>query len=111
MIKTSPSILSGFLTVTFEFPSSVWAGTIHVAGDFNNWSKTDTPLKQDRDGVWRATLDLPTDQTYEYHFLVDGMPQNIYQRGESLSQHRSFNSILHTTPAPHTHRQPIPEIA
>lgn len=100
MMHKTASKTPGYVCVTFEFPSSVWAGSIYVTGDFNNWSKTETPLKQDRDAVWRATVDLPVDKTYEFHYLVDGMPQNIYQAELSTSEHRSFNSVFQTTLAP-----------
>jgi len=110
MTKQSHSIISGHVRVTFEFPSSIWASKIHVSGCFNLWSKTATPLKQERDGMWRATLDLPANQQYEYHFLVDGMPQNISQADQSAGQHRSFNSILWTTLTPQPNEPPLKEL-
>ena len=43
---------------------------VHVAGDFNGWSETTTPLRQ-VDGVWTATLVLPPGD-YEYMFVENG---------------------------------------
>ena len=104
-MQKSPSNTAGHVRITFEFPSSVWAGSIYVTGDFNNWSKTATPLKQDRDAVWRATVDLPVDHTYEFHYLVDGMPRNIYQAELLAGPHRSFNSVFRTTLASQAHKE------
>jgi len=48
------------------------AQTVHVVGSFNDWRTGTIPLEdRDHDGVWRATVVLPTG-TYEYMFVVDG---------------------------------------
>lgn len=111
MIQKLQSSIPGHIRVIFEFPSSVWADKIHVTANFNNWSKTATPMRQERDGMWRATVDLPQNQQYEYHFLVDGMPQNIYQADQSTSQHRSFNNILRTILTSQPDGQQVKELA
>ena len=45
---------------------------IFVAGTFNDWSTTATPLKRSADDAWKVELQLPPGR-YEYKFLVDGM--------------------------------------
>src|SRR5207302_9246951 len=48
------------------------AQTVHVVGSFNDWRTGTMPLAdRDHDGVWRATVVLPTGP-YEYMFVVDG---------------------------------------
>ncbi len=52
-----------------------WAGApnasqVAIAGEFNDFSKTATPLER-RDGKWRAQLDLEPGE-YAYKFVVDG---------------------------------------
>jgi len=48
------------------------AHSVHVAGSFNDWRTGTIPLEdRDHDGVWRATVVLPTG-AYEYMFVVDG---------------------------------------
>ena len=47
------------------------AGAVSVAGTFNDWDPTASPLTRRADGTWATTLDLPPGQ-YEYKFVVDG---------------------------------------
>ena len=47
------------------------AGSVFVAGTFNDWSTTVTPLHRSPSGLWKTTLRLPAG-TYEYKFVVDG---------------------------------------
>ena len=48
------------------------AQSIYVAGTFNDWSTTATPLMKSDDGEWNAELQLFPGR-YEYKLLVDGM--------------------------------------
>ena len=48
------------------------AQQVSVAGDFNNWSSTATPLRRDHElGVWQACVPV-TPGRYRYRLLVDG---------------------------------------
>jgi 1,4-alpha-glucan branching enzyme len=47
------------------------AKEVFVAGQFNDWSPARDRMTKDKDGVWRATLDLKPG-TYEYRFVADG---------------------------------------
>lgn len=48
------------------------AGEVTLAGDFNEWSTSATPLTATgRAGVWSVTIPLPAGR-YEYAFVVDG---------------------------------------
>ncbi|XAM01639.1 alpha-amylase family glycosyl hydrolase [Phycisphaeraceae bacterium D3-23] len=47
------------------------ARTVHVAGSFNEWSRTTTPMTRGDDGVWRVTVDLP-DAVHHYKFVING---------------------------------------
>lgn len=51
-----------------EAPS---AGSVLIAGTFNNWSSTATPMTRRSDGRWVAHLKLPPGH-HEYKFIVDG---------------------------------------
>src|SRR5262249_27778983 len=42
-----------------------------LAGTFNDWSGTATPMREERDGSFVVTLSLP-DGVYQYKFVVDG---------------------------------------
>jgi len=47
------------------------AQDIFLAGSFNDWDPTRTPLERQGDGSWKAELELAPGQ-YEYKFIVDG---------------------------------------
>ena len=47
------------------------AGSVSLAGDFNNWNMNAEPLIQDEDGVWRVVVELGPGE-YEYKFVVNG---------------------------------------
>jgi 1,4-alpha-glucan branching enzyme len=59
--------------VDFSF-SAPHAEGISIAGDFNDWNSTSHPMKRekrDKEGVWKASLNLAPG-TYQYRFFVDG---------------------------------------
>jgi len=47
------------------------AENVSIAGDFNNWNTISHPLKKDKKGAWKISLNLPPG-TYQYRFFVDG---------------------------------------
>jgi 1,4-alpha-glucan branching enzyme len=59
--------------VEFVFPArcAPRARSVSLAGDFNGWNVTATPMARGEDGSWRATMELPPGE-YEYKFYVDG---------------------------------------
>jgi 1,4-alpha-glucan branching enzyme len=60
--------------IQFDFSSSE-AETVHLAGDFNNWDSQAIPLKKDKKGMWKTSINLKPGR-YEYRFLVDGNWEN-----------------------------------
>ena len=61
-------------TVTFVVSKEAAQGakTINLAGDFNSWSSTDTPLTLGNDGSFSVSLDLAADREYQFRYLIDG---------------------------------------
>jgi 1,4-alpha-glucan branching enzyme len=57
--------------VTFSIPARADMATVHLAGDFNDWSATDHPLRRDAD-VFTTTLVLQPGQRYRFKYLVNG---------------------------------------
>ncbi|MCL4860822.1 MAG: isoamylase early set domain-containing protein [Caldilineaceae bacterium] len=72
MIYKTPSPKPDHVRVVFELPASLWADQVFLVGDFNRWDPTTLPLTQDRQGVWRAILDLPVGTSYQFCYLIDG---------------------------------------
>ena len=48
------------------------AQDIFLAGSFNDWDSSRTPMKRQGDGSWQAELELAPGR-YEYKFIADGV--------------------------------------
>ena len=61
-------------TVTFSVPAEAAnnVSKINLAGDFNSWSSTDTPMKKAKDGSFSVKVELDTDCEYQFRYLLDG---------------------------------------
>lgn len=57
--------------VTFSIKAKE-AKKVSVAGDWNKWSAKAEPLKKLKSGVFKTTVDLPKDKSYEFKYVVDG---------------------------------------
>ncbi|MCX5634725.1 MAG: AAA family ATPase [Planctomycetota bacterium] len=72
------------------------AGSVQVAGDFNNWQPVATPMEKvgDNSGVWQTKMNLPPGR-YRYRLVVDGQwQQDPYNHHAELNQFGEFNSIV-----------------
>jgi 1,4-alpha-glucan branching enzyme len=69
-VKTKP-----VCKVTFSIEAKE-ATTAFVVGDFNNWNQTEGELSKLKNGTFKATFDLPKDNSFEYKYIVDGVYQN-----------------------------------
>ena len=47
------------------------ASDVLLVGDFTNWESSPINLKRQKDGIWKATIELDPGP-HEYRFLVDG---------------------------------------
>ena len=71
MIQQDLSPHQDRVRVTFSIPCSIWADTIHLVGDFNNWNPTSHPLALNEE-CWSITLELEKNQEYRYRYLFNG---------------------------------------
>lgn len=58
--------------VTFRVDMSretVSTDGVHIAGAFQGWNPSATPLTDQGNGIWSVTVDLPEDSTYEFKFI------------------------------------------
>jgi hypothetical protein len=95
MIRKSQSSIPGHVRVIFELPSCIWADRISVTGDFNRWDENATPMRQNRNGVWQAVLDLPAGEQYEFRYLIDGQWRTDYHAdGYADNIYGSQNSLI-----------------
>ncbi|WP_066223851.1 isoamylase early set domain-containing protein [Formosa haliotis] len=61
--------------VTFAVPAEA-AEEVTVVGCFNEWDAKATPLKKLKSGVFKGTVNLESDKSYEFRYVVDGAFQN-----------------------------------
>jgi len=83
---------------------------IRLAGDFNDWSPTQTPMRRRDDlGVWQSVLPLAPGR-YAYQLVVDGRriadPYNPLTETDAHGQRRS---IAEVTPAHDAAPRPTPQ--
>jgi 1,4-alpha-glucan branching enzyme len=72
MIKKDPSIHSGKVRVTFEYPGASRTSSVHLVGDFNGWNETATPMmRKGRGDIWKVQMELNKGQEYQFRYLVD----------------------------------------
>ena len=96
MIHKTKSPRSNHVRIVFELPASVWADRITVVGDFNHWNPNATPMQQDREGVWRAILDLPCGSHCEFRYLIDDHWKTDYQADNFVANvYGTENSVVH----------------
>lgn len=71
------------------------AKSVQVAGDFNNWQPSKTPLqKVGESGVWQKSVKL-TAGKYRYRLVVDGQwQQDPYNEATELNPFGGYNSVV-----------------
>ena len=73
MITKVPAEQNGWVLVTFELPSSIWADRVNLVGQFNDWDTTATSMERSRTSEdWTAMLKLQAGRRYRFRYLVDG---------------------------------------
>jgi len=78
----------------FYLPAYQSANKVYIAGTFNGWSTTQTPMKAVKDG-WMVNLDLKPGK-YAYKFIIDGKwttdPNNKLRERDGDGE---YNSIVY----------------
>jgi len=70
------------------------AHSVAVAGSFNDWDASRTPMRATPEGPWKTTVWLPAGR-YEYRFVVDGNWISDPSARESVQNtFGSTNSVL-----------------
>lgn len=84
--------------VKFSLPDSIWADTIYLVGDFNDWHTSSHPMRRGREGGWSLTMDLEVGRSYQFRYLVDGSWMNESQAdGYVHNPYGSDNSVVETS--------------
>jgi 1,4-alpha-glucan branching enzyme len=102
MIHKEPARKKGFVRVTFELPSNMWAERVNVVGDFNDWDTTATPMSRSRaDANWKVSVDLEVGERYPFRYLVDGKEWlNDWHADDHIENpYGSYDSVVDLTPS------------
>ena len=66
MIQKEPSKRKGYMSVTFELPSNMWAERVNLVGEFNDWKKNEGyKLRRLSLDTWYVTMPL---KKGKYHY-------------------------------------------
>lgn len=81
--------------VTFSVPAE-GAKKVKVLGTFNEWDeKKAVVLKKLKSGVFKGTVDLEKDNSYEFRYLVDGTFVNEEEAdGFTTNEFGGENAVL-----------------
>jgi 1,4-alpha-glucan branching enzyme len=71
MLKKNYSKTGSSCRVTFKLPADVGAETVHLCGEFNEWSPTKHPMKKLKDGSFSISVSLDSEQSYRFRYLLD----------------------------------------
>jgi len=87
--------------VTFAMPAMEGVTNLYLAGSFNDWSDTATPMERGADAGWSVTLSLETGWAYQYRFRdQDGGWHNDGSADSYLpNEFGSENSVVDLTVA------------
>ncbi len=72
MIKKSYSKTADRCRVTFQYPNEEDAGTVALAGEFNDWNINANPMKKRKSGYFSITIMLKAGHSYRFRYIVDG---------------------------------------
>ena len=88
--------VDGGIRFTYYDPD---AGNVFLAGSFNGWNATATPMTRDDDGYWRVTMRLDPGK-HDYKFVVDGAWITDFENPASASDgYGGTNSVVEVSAA------------
>jgi 1,4-alpha-glucan branching enzyme len=84
--------------VTFVLSANNEAASATLVGDFNNWEKGATPMKQAKNGAWQAKVKLEPGREYQYRYFVNGREWANDQVADRYAAHPygGENSVVST---------------
>ena len=85
--------------VTFDIPETVGDSfkKAYVVGEFNDWSKSATPMKRKKNGSFSATVDLQRGQEYQFRYLFDEDEWKNDEEADKLAETPfggTYNSVI-----------------
>jgi hypothetical protein len=102
----------GSVLATFRLPTQVRATTVHVVGEFNDWSKSAHPMDTDDQG-FIARVPLQPGRRYRFRYLIDGERwENDWAADDYVdNDFGGTDSVLDLTDAGRTEPAPVADVA
>ena len=72
MLKKNYTKTKKSCRVTFKYPNEEQADSAVLAGEFNDWSLMDTPMKKLKNGSFSVTVSLKSGYSYRFRYVLDG---------------------------------------
>jgi 1,4-alpha-glucan branching enzyme len=72
MVKKAYSQTGQKCRLTFEVLPNGETQSVHICGEFNDWSPTRHPMKRRKDGAFWASLWVAAGRQYRFRYLLDG---------------------------------------
>jgi len=91
MLKIKKNANKAWVTFTLEVPEGT-GETVEVAGSWSNWKRE--KMKQKKDGSFSITKILPSENEYEFRYIVDGIWQNEPETACRRNAFGTENSII-----------------
>ncbi|HEB69669.1 MAG TPA: glycoside hydrolase [Desulfobulbus sp.] len=72
MLKKNYTKTKKSCRVTFKYANEEQAESAVLAGEFNDWSLTATPMKRLKNGTFSVTVTLKSGYSYRFRYVLDG---------------------------------------
>lgn len=72
MLKKNYTKTKKSCRVTFKYTNEEQAESAVLAGEFNDWSLTATPMKRLKNGSFSVTVSLKSGYSYRFRYVLDG---------------------------------------
>jgi 1,4-alpha-glucan branching enzyme len=98
MLEKEP-LENGTMRITFRVSHYIWADSIALVGEFNDWDPHRHLLQRTRgDGEWHISLSLEANSSYRFRYLVDGKEwmDDDHADGYEPNVFGGFDSVVST---------------
>jgi 1,4-alpha-glucan branching enzyme len=85
--------------VTFTMPALEGVTSLHLVGDFNNWSVNEHPMQQAADGSWSLAVTIPAGHKYSYRYFANNATWHNDWQADAYApnEYGTDNSVLDLT--------------
>ncbi len=96
MLSKSYSKTGKICRVTFKYSNPEKAKKAALAGEFNNWSLQETPMKRLKNGSFSVTISLQAGDAYRFRYILDNKDWQNDEAADSYApnEYGEDNSVV-----------------